>query len=181
MKIYTKKGDTGETGLIGGERRSKDDLVFQVLGDLDELNASLGTAIAIGKGFEGEPLMLRLQSTLFALGAEVASPDDRWNAEGLESLERDMEDWIDFHDKVLPELKNFVLPGGTMTAAALHQARAVCRRAERSIVALSAQKPIRAEVLRLVNRTSDWLFCVARFANHEAGQGDVTWSGDKSE
>ncbi len=178
MKIYTKKGDAGETGLIGGERLSKDAPIFAVLGDLDELNASIGLVLAVGKGLEGEAILVRLQSALFSLGAEVASPDDRWNAEGLDGLTQDMEDWMDFHDKVLPELKNFVLPGGTMTAAALHQARAVCRRAERSIVALAATKPVRPEVMRLVNRASDWLFSAARYANHEAGQRDVTWSGD---
>lgn len=178
MKIYTKKGDQGETGLIGGERAAKDDLVFQTLGDIDEFNAVLGVALVSGKGMEGEAILKRLQRALFALGAEIASPDDRWNARDIVSLTSDMESWIDVHTKVLPELKNFVLPGGTMTAATLHQARAACRRAERSIVALSKQRQVRAEALMFINRTSDFLFCAARYANHEAGVPDVAWSGD---
>ena len=179
MKIYTKKGDGGETGLIGGERASKDDPVFHCLGDIDEFNACLGVALVHGKGMEGEAILKRLQRALFALGSELASPDDRWNATDLESLTADMEAWIDVHTKVLPELKNFVLPGGTMTAATLHQARAACRRAERSIVGLSGSKQVRPEVLAFINRTSDFLFCAARYANHEAGVADVTWAGDK--
>lgn len=179
MKIYTKQGDGGETGLVGGERAGKDELVFQTLGDIDEFNAVLGLALIHGKGMEGEAILRRLQRALFALGAELASPDDRWVAQDLEALTTDMEDWIDVHTKVLPPLKNFVLPGGTMTSATLHQARAACRRAERSIVAFGRQKAARPAVLAFINRTSDFLFCAARYANHEAGVADVTWSGDR--
>jgi cob(I)alamin adenosyltransferase len=179
MKIYTKKGDGGQTGLIGGERASKDSLVFQALGDIDELNAVVGVALVHAKHAEGEAILRRLQVALFALGAELASPDERWNATGLEELTLDMEEWIDRHTNLLPELKNFVLPGGTLLAATLHHARAVCRRAERSMVALSHERPVRAVALAAINRTSDWMFCAARFANHEAGLKDTTWSGDR--
>jgi cob(I)alamin adenosyltransferase len=178
MKIYTKKGDTGETGLIGGERASKDDVVFAALGDVDELNASVGTSLVHAKDAEGEGILKRLQIVLFELGAELASPDERWQAKDLVQLTDDMEEWIDRHTALMPELRNFILPGGTLLGASLHQARAVCRRAERSIVELSKVRPVRAEVLAAVNRTSDWLFCAARFSNHEAGIKDTTWSGE---
>ncbi len=179
MKIYTKKGDTGETGLIGGERASKDDVVFAALGDVDELNAVIGVALVHAKNAEGEAILKRLQIALFALGAELASPDERYQAKELELLTGDMEEWIDRHTSLMPELKNFILPGGTLLSASLHHARAVCRRAERSIVELSKVRPVRGEVLAAVNRTSDWLFCAARFANHEASVKDTTWSGDR--
>lgn len=179
MKIYTKKGDGGQTGLIGGERAPKDSLVFHALGDIDELNAVIGVALVHAKDAEGEAILKRLQGALLGLGAEIASPDDRWNAAGLESLTQDMEDWIDSHTTLLPELKNFVLPGGTLFAATLHHARAVCRRAERSIVALGSERPVRPVALAMVNRTSDWLFCAARYANHEAGLKDTTWRGEE--
>lgn len=179
MKIYTKKGDSGTSGLIGGERASKDSAVFQALGDIDELNAIVGLALVHGKNAEGEAILKRLQIVLFALGAEIASPDERWNAVGLEELTRDMEEWIDRHMKLLPELQNFILPGGTLMAATLHHGRAVCRRAERSIVALGRERTVRPEVLAAINRTSDWMFCAARYANHEAGLKDTTWSGDR--
>jgi cob(I)alamin adenosyltransferase len=181
MKIYTKKGDAGETGLIGGAREGKDALVFMALGDIDELNATLGSVLVASKGMDGEAVLQRLQRALFSLGAELASPDGRHVANGLETLTSEMEEWIDVHDKLLPELKNFVLPGGTMTAAALHQARAVCRRAERAVVALGKDSQVRPETLAFMNRTSDFLFCCARYANHEAGIADVTWSGQETE
>ncbi len=179
MKIYTKKGDAGETGLIGGERASKHDVVFAALGDVDELNAAIGVALVHAKDAEGEAILKRLQVVLFGLGAELASPDERWQAKELEQLTGDMEEWIDRHSTLMPELKNFILPGGTLLGASLHHARAVCRRAERSIVELSKERPVRGEVLAAVNRSSDWLFCAARFSNHEAGIKDTTWSGDK--
>jgi cob(I)alamin adenosyltransferase len=179
MKIYTKKGDTGETGLIGGERRSKDDLVFQALGDIDELNAAIGVTLVHSKNAEGETIMKRLQGALFELGAELASPDQSRAAAGLTQMTEDMEEWIDRHSKFMPELKNFILPGGTLMAASLHYARAVCRRAERSVVALSRERSVRPEVLTLMNRTSDWLFTAARYANHEARVEDTTWQGGR--
>ena len=178
MKIYTKKGDSGETGLIGGERLAKDDLVFAALGDIDELNAAIGVTLVHSKNAEGETIMKRLQGVLFELGSELASPDDRWQAKGLAQMTEDLEEWIDRHSKFMPELKNFILPGGTIMAASLHSARAVCRRAERSIVALSKQRAVRPEVLTLINRTSDWLFTAARYANHEAKVQDTTWQGN---
>ena len=178
MKIYTKKGDAGETGLIGGLRLPKDDPVFAVLGDLDELNAAIGVCLVHARHAEGEVILQRLQGVLFALGAELASPEERWQARDLEPLTVDMEDWIDHQTKVLPELKNFILPGGTLLAAHLHAARAVCRRAERSLVALAKVRDVRPEVLAALNRTSDWLFVAARCANHEARLGDTVWRGD---
>jgi cob(I)alamin adenosyltransferase len=177
MKIYTKKGDGGETGLIGGERAGKHEPVFEALGDVDELNAVVGVCLIHAKSAEGEAILKRLQSVLFLLGSELASSDDKWHSRDLQDLTSDMEEWIDRHTKLMPELRNFILPGGTLLAANLHLARAVCRRAERSIVALSKSKAVRPEVLALVNRASDWLFCAARYSNHEASVKDSVWTG----
>ena len=179
MKIYTKKGDAGETGLIGGGRVSKADPVIEVLGNLDELNASLGRALVHGGASASRSVLQTLQSVLFDLGAEVASTSRQYEAAGLPGLTESLEDWIDEKTAQMPELRSFVLPGGTMLAAELHMARAVCRRLERSLVVLSAEKALRSELLVFVNRLSDWLFCAARYANHEAGVEDAAWTGDR--
>jgi cob(I)alamin adenosyltransferase len=181
VKIYTRTGDSGESGLIGGERRPKDDLVFEALGHIDELNAAIGLARSGKVEFSREGVMEKLQSVLFDLGAEVATPQDSqyfkpaeigpW----IERLEKD----IDAMDQLLEPLRNFILPGGTELASRLHAARCICRRAERSLVRLSANQELRADVLGFVNRLSDWLFAAARLANLEAQTPDVIWRSER--
>jgi len=178
VKIYTKKGDGGETGLIGGHRVQKSDPRISALGDIDELNAALGLCMFHAQGSECRSILDHLQWAAFSIGAEIAAPEERrkeYEATGLQHLTASMEDWIDRHTELMPELKSFVLPGGTILAAHLHLARAVCRRTERSLVALSDLRP---ELLVFINRASDWLFCAARYANFESEVEDVLWTGE---
>jgi cob(I)alamin adenosyltransferase len=181
-KIYTRTGDTGDTGLIGGSRARKDCLRVAAYGDMDELNAALGLARAELSQVApaGEPIdhiLVRLQHQLFNLGAELATPSTSETASfevetaDVASLENDIDHW----SEVLKPLTEFVLPGGSKSAAAIHLARCICRRAERKIVALAAVEPVRPDLLRYVNRLSDLLFVLARAANHVSGAADVTW------
>lgn len=178
MKIYTKQGDEGETGLFGGTRVSKASPRVAAYGDVDELNSALGVARAAGLDEDVDALLARIQSELFELGAELAARPGK--ALGIptigdgevEALERA----IDRAEEELVPLATFILPGGARPAAHLHVARTVCRRAERAIVGLGAGET-RPEVLRYVNRLSDLLFVLARLANHRAGVADVPWKG----
>jgi cob(I)alamin adenosyltransferase len=182
MKIYTKKGDAGETGLFGGERVRKDHLRIRVYGTFDELNAVLGLALA-EPGADGlRERLARVQSELFQLGAELATPPGK-NAgialvgdADVERLERE----IDAMEAGLAPLKTFILPGGSRLSAALHLARTVSRRAERELVVLHRDEPVRPEVLRYVNRLSDYLFVSAREANRAGGVEDVPWVAPRS-
>ena len=184
MKIYTKGGDTGQTALFGGERVGKDVPRVEAYGTLDELNACLGVVRAAldEAANELDPLLERLQSELFDLGAELATPpsrcDDRLTVR-LQSVEAPqveaLEALIDGYEALLPPLRAFILPGGTPAAAALHLARTVARRSERRIVSLDAREPVNPELLRYVNRLSDLLFVLARTANRLAGVDDVPW------
>jgi len=183
MKIYTKTGDRGETGLFGGARVGKDDLRVEAYGSVDELNAALGAVRALQPDPAVDGVLSQAQSALFAVGAELATPrearargavppvDAAWAVE----LERTMDRW----DAELPPLAAFVLPGGTPVAAALHVARAACRRAERRAVALARAAPIDPEVVVYLNRLSDCLFVAARLANRRAGVAEPTWSPRK--
>lgn len=185
MKIYTKAGDGGDTSLFGGERVAKDAPRVEAYGTLDELNACLGMVLA---SLGADPAALhaplgRIQAELFDLGAELATPpvraEDRLAArlarvsatevEALEAL-------IDRFEAQLSPLRSFILPGGTATAAALHLARTVARRAERRVVSLAAHEPVNPELLRYMNRLSDLLFVLARAANRAAGVDDVPWT-----
>jgi cob(I)alamin adenosyltransferase len=179
MKIYTKTGDAGQTGLPGGGRVAKDAAVTEVCGSVDELNTAIGLARANGVPDDVDTLLDRVQSKLFDLGAEVA----RMGAEcsSLPRIDaadvRGLEEAIDRFDADLPPLRNFILPGGTTAAAALHFARAVCRRAERHLVGLMRQCPaISAEILVYLNRLSDLLFVLARLVNLRAGRAETIWS-----
>lgn len=177
MKIYTKAGDTGETGLLGGDRISKADLRMDVIGTLDELNAWFGVCLLQPGPAPVVETLGWLQNVLFDLGAEMACPPDgRFEIASVASadIER-LEQEIDLMTAKLPELKNFILPGGSSLAANLHVARAVCRRLERSLVALSTDTKLRNEPLQFVNRLSDWIFCSCRFANQESGVTDIPW------
>ena len=186
MKIYTRTGDTGETGLFGGGRVRKDHLRVEAYGEVDELNAAIGVAIAGIEGAEPE-LVERLhlvQEDLFAIGAHLATPEPverNKAAQHLPPLPSDrvsqMEAWIDESEARLAPLRNFVLPGGTEAAARLHLARTVCRRAERRVMALTATAPVDATIIVYLNRLSDLLFTLAREANRRAGVEDVPWRG----
>ena len=180
MKIYTKTGDDGETGLFGGARVSKASARVEAYGTVDELNAVLGMARASGADEELDLLLGAIQSDLFTLGAELATVPGKEAALGIPLLDgRDvarLEAAIDVSEAALPPLKNFVLPAGTPTAAALHLARTVCRRAERAVVALPEGEGARAELRVYLNRLSDLLFSLARHTNLRAGVDDVPWS-----
>jgi cob(I)alamin adenosyltransferase len=179
VKIYTKTGDSGETGLFGGPRVRKSDARVEAYGDVDELNAAIGAARALVEDPEIDAQLARVQEELFCVGAELATPhgakarsaippvDAAWAAR----LEQAMDGW----DAELPALSRFVLPGGTRTAAALHVARTVCRRAERRVVSLAAEVELEPVVLAYLNRLSDFLFVAARVANHRARKEEPLW------
>jgi len=183
MKIYTKTGDDGTTGLFGGRRVPKTDLRVEAYGTVDELNAVLGLALATGEGpGELRDLMLELQRELFVLGSDLATPPGeeasyvpRVQAASVEALERAIDD----AEAGLAPLKNFILPGGSPLAAHLHHARTVCRRAERATVALAAREEIGAVPVRYLNRLADLLFVLARAANRAAGAAETEWAPRK--
>ncbi|WP_018266863.1 cob(I)yrinic acid a,c-diamide adenosyltransferase [Methylosinus sp. LW4] len=182
-KIYTRGGDAGATSLVGGERRRKDDLRVEAYGAVDETNAAIGLArLATGEDAALDAMLARIQNDLFDLGAELATPVKPGETlpenslaivqSQVDRLERE----IDELNATLAPLKSFVLPGGTPTAANLHLARTVSRRAERIMVALAnaPEESVGAVALRYVNRLSDFLFVAARYANK--GRGDVLWT-----
>jgi cob(I)alamin adenosyltransferase len=180
MKIYTKTGDGGTTGLFGGARVDKDDERVEAYGTVDEINAVLGTARAAHPPDAVDAVLERVQADLFVVGAELATvsgkedklPMQLVSAEDATRLERA----IDAMELGLPPLASFVLPGGSPAAAALHHARTVCRRAERRVLRASRNVTVRREVLVYLNRLSDLLFVAARRTNHVAGVPDVPWT-----
>lgn len=178
MKIYTKTGDKGDTALLGGQRVPKDSLRVEAYGTVDELNSVLGIVLADCADMEVESVIQPVQRELFALGAELAAPDST-KAPGMPRVDKgataNLEAHIDALNARLPEIHNFILPGGTPFAARIHFARTVCRRAERSVVRLSRSEPVRDEVIAYLNRLSDLLFVLARHANMTAGVQEVPW------
>jgi cob(I)alamin adenosyltransferase len=177
VKIYTKTGDSGQTGLFGGERVEKNDGRIEMTGHLDELNASLGVAVSLGPHEETANILLRLQSELFTFGAEVgctegASSNLRLTLISDEDVAR-LEGEIDVMTRKVPELRAFILPGGSRAAAEVHRARTVARRAERCLVGLDSVRP---ELLRYLNRLSDHLFTLARRENALAETSETQWS-----
>lgn len=181
MKIYTKTGDSGTTGLFAGPRVFKDSPRIAAYGSVDELNAILGMVLQ-SLSPHSEQLartITQIQSDLFSIGAELATPDPV--AQGMcllpESRTGDLELSIDEMEETLPPLKNFVLPGGCPASASLHWARTVCRRAERDVVHLSQQSGIAdcGRIIIYLNRLSDWLFVVARQQNAISGLPDQPW------
>jgi cob(I)alamin adenosyltransferase len=182
VKIYTRRGDRGETDLLGGSRVGKDHLRVEAYGEVDELNASLGTCVAATSHDDVRALLARLQRELFGLGAYLASVDAGRRERSGAAPPRDadvlaLEAAIDRYEAELPPLRHFVLPGGTPAAAAFHVARTVCRRAERRCVALDRAAALEPEALRHLNRLSDLLFVLARLENARAGVPDVEWMG----
>ena len=181
MKIYTKTGDEGQTGLFGGGRVSKDDPRVEAYGDVDELNASIGIARSVEMMPRIDEVLVPIQRDLFSIGALLATPDlqkmhDHLSKAQIDDVRiADLEHAIDACDKELEPLRAFIVPGGTPKAAALHVARTVCRRAERRVISLQRDVAIPAIVVVYLNRLSDLLFTLARVANNRAGAGDVTW------
>ena len=174
MKIYTKTGDAGSTGLIGGQRVPKNSLRISAIGDVDELNAAIGWARCLGVAELDEHLGA-IQNTLFEVGAELASPgEDRFETVSDEAA-KILESSIDAMTASLPELRNFILPGGSEEAARLHLARSICRRCERTLLELHQNDAVRETVRIYVNRLSDWLFVAARTANRLKNVQDVDW------
>ncbi|MCU0675189.1 MAG: cob(I)yrinic acid a,c-diamide adenosyltransferase [Myxococcota bacterium] len=180
MKIYTKTGDEGETGLFGGGRVSKASPRVWAYGEVDELNSVLGLARTTPIDERVDATLARVQSELFDVGAELACTPGRaqkgFVPEIDEACVTRLEQAIDTAEEELAPLQNFVLPGGTLAAAHFHLARTVCRRAERRVVALESEDAPRPIVVRYLNRLSDLLFVLARLANHRAGVPDVPWS-----
>ncbi|MBI2419308.1 MAG: cob(I)yrinic acid a,c-diamide adenosyltransferase [Ignavibacteriales bacterium] len=200
MKIYTKSGDAGETSLFGGRRVYKDDTRLEAYGTIDELNAVLGVAQSTAKDLLTKEIIKWLQNTLFIAGGELASPDTvaRSGASNssvvtdtiqqpetakpqfqipviLEKHSQQAETYIDKMQAELPELREFILPGGTAAAAHLHAARTICRRAERVIITLTKTEQVSKNLVIFVNRLSDLLFILARWENYQSGEQDVKW------
>jgi cob(I)alamin adenosyltransferase len=180
MKVYTRTGDDGTTGLFGGGRVPKHDPRVAAYGSVDELNSVLGLALCEEGDPELLPMLRPIQHELFAVGARLAAQSA--DAKGLPPLPVDaiarLEREMDRLDQELSPLRNFILPGGTRLAATLHLARTVCRRAERDLSAAREGLPGRADfddALKYLNRLSDWLFVMARAANHRAGLADIPW------
>lgn len=184
MKIYTKTGDKGETGLVGGLRVSKSDVRLETYGEIDELNSFLGALVAAlkdSKASEEIESVEKVQHALFALGSNLASEVSAREKYRLPSLDAGLvgflESKIDEYDSQLGPLKNFILPNGHGAACAAHVARSVCRRAERKLVHFSLEKPedMPERAQEFLNRLSDYLFALARFINKLEGVGETVW------
>jgi cob(I)alamin adenosyltransferase len=179
MKIYTKTGDDGSTGLVGGSRVSKSDMRIECYGTVDELNAAIGLSAVVAEE-SIRPLLLAVQNELFVIGSHLAAPDGRipsnsnWPSLDDSFISR-LETQIDQADSQLEPLRQFILPGGSEAAARLHLARTICRRAERLLVGFAQEHLVPEVVLTYFNRLSDWLFVHARLSNHLAGVADVPW------
>ncbi|OGD93087.1 ATP:cob(I)alamin adenosyltransferase [Candidatus Curtissbacteria bacterium RIFCSPHIGHO2_01_FULL_41_44] len=186
MKIYTKTGDRGTTSLFGGKRVDKNSARICAYGDVDELNSLIGVILADLEGvrpqFGVEPIkkkLLRVQSELFVLGADLATPAavkiiiSRITKSYVTRLEKEIDGW----NKNLPTLRNFILPRGGKIGAKLHLARAIARRAERSVVNLSTEERTNPSAQVYINRLSDWLFVAARYVNKLEKSKETTWKG----
>ncbi len=179
MKIYTKTGDDGTTGLFGGSRVAKDDDRVEAFGSVDEANAALGLAQSTTESQDIAEWLKEVQSDLFTLGAELACAPDKQQKLTLPHIEARRIEWleqtIDHIEARLSPLKNFILPGGSLGSSALHHARTVVRRAERRALHLNRQAPVRTEVLVYLNRLSDFLFVLARYENSLEKTPDIPW------
>jgi cob(I)alamin adenosyltransferase len=179
MRIYTKTGDGGDTGLFGGERVPKDHERVEACGAVDEANAAIGLGIALIEDIEIGERLLHVQARLFEVGAILATPDPSRSRKAIARVEdadvEKLERWIDEMESHLPPLKTFILPGGSPSAAAVHHARTVVRRAERRVVAITRRGEVHESVLRYLNRLSDFLFVAARLVNRRAGEPEQPW------
>jgi cob(I)alamin adenosyltransferase len=186
VKVYTRRGDQGQTDLFGGARVSKDDLQVEAYGAVDELNAFIGVAVAETGHDDVRALLVEIQAMLFRVGSVLAAvPKARGKGAIDDGAEEGdvaaLEQAIDRAEAELSPLERFILPGGTRAAAGLHAARTVCRRAERRMVSLDGSDALPGANLRYVNRLSDLLFVLARLENKRAGVPDVEWSGRSSD
>ena len=180
MKIYTKGGDKGETGLFGGERVPKDSIRIEAYGTIDELNSFIGLTIIEIKDQEVKELLNRIQNNLFTLGSDLAAPDNEKNKKHYiprikESHFEEIEKEIDKFDSRMEELRNFILPGGCKSSALLHICRAICRRSERRVVTLNNGVNLSPEIIIFLNRLSDLFFVLARYENKISGIEDIKW------
>lgn len=179
MKIYTKSGDTGETGLLGGLRVRKSHPAIHICGGLDELNSLLGLSISYSPAGGVKQLLTQIQNDIFDLGSRIAACESSSAraAEFPASRSQSLEAWIDHYQAQLPELRQFILPGGAACGATLHLSRAVCRRVERDLVAYVDSGTICELTIELIylNRLSDLLFVLARFVNHLQGIEETAW------
>lgn len=182
MKIYTRTGDSGSTGLFGGPRVSKDNGRIEAYGTVDELNAAIGIVRSRGLPMQIDTQLQTIQHELFSIGAELATPNPDQHAMriiGATHIER-LEQWIDQHEGTLPALKNFILPAGDSATTSTHLARSICRRAERRVVTLARQieadeSPISDEIIMYLNRLSDLMFVLARVINQSSGGDESAW------
>jgi len=173
MKIYTRTGDAGTTSIVGGSRLPKNAPRIEAYGTVDELNSYIGLLLSdAGTGEPERALLLRVQNSLLNIGGYLAgTPDPGDLADDIRALE----DSVDAMTRMLPPLRNFILPGGCPLAAHAHVARTICRRAERRIVALSPALPLPADLLAFINRLSDWLYTFARYSNLRAEISENFW------
>lgn len=180
MKIYTKTGDKGETSLFGGERVSKSSTRLEAYGTIDELNAFIGLAVTESKSERVKSVLLNLQSKLFVVGADLATPDTEKNKKlNIErtpaEFYKEAEKQIDNFENELKVLKSFILPGGSKSAAYLHICRTIARRAERTVVALNNEVKLGDNIIIFLNRLSDLFFVLARFENKMSNIPDTPW------
>jgi cob(I)alamin adenosyltransferase len=191
-KVYTRFGDEGQTMLASGDTVSKSSARVRSYGEVDELNSVIGLVrLELLRDPQAEPELrteldaelARIQQELFNLGAELATPSAATSGARLQIHERHieaLEQSIDRHNDLLAPLRSFILPGGGPTGTAAHLGRTVCRRAERELVTLAEQSPVRGEALRYLNRLSDWLFVVARLVAQRFGYGEVLWDQERT-
>ena len=178
-KIYTKKGDAGQTSLGGGQRVSKDHLRVAAYGTVDELNSQIGVALAVGLCERLDTVLPEIQNELFDLGSDLAFVEEDKHAYQLPEIEPRhvdrLEQLIDEMTAVVGPLENFILPGGSLGSAQLHVARTVCRRAERDVTTLAQEEKVGANALAYLNRLSDALFVMARYENFKQGVAEPLW------
>ncbi|MDZ7690373.1 MAG: cob(I)yrinic acid a,c-diamide adenosyltransferase [Balneolaceae bacterium] len=183
MKIYTKRGDKGDTSLYGGARVSKSSARIKAYGTVDELNSWLGLALEYTRSEKAKNVLEEIQKHLFILGADLATPPDAKTR--ISRIEEThvvfLENAIDEMSEELPELKNFILPGGAESGSRLHVARTICRRAERAVVECSNHEQVSDVALKYLNRLSDLLFVAARFENKNAGTPETTWKPERND
>lgn len=189
MKIYTKTGDKGETSLYSGQRVSKNDPFIKAVGNVDECNCFIGTALSfLGTEKKWQPIkdqLFHIQHALFDLGASLSTPLTKSTSQKISRTRFDQDEteklevWIDEMESDLPKLTTFILPGGSSAGSFLHLARSVCRRAERSVVQLKKEGEISENVLIYLNRLSDYLFVLSRYVNHISNNPEIKWEPHK--
>lgn len=183
MKLYTKKGDDGQTSLFGEGRVSKDHIQICAYGEIDELNSSIGVAIAHSSNTHLCPvyrILTKIQPRIFDLGTDLCTPENNNARKHItpisEEMVEELEKWIDEITEPVPKLQNFILPGGTIFSAHIHHSRTICRRVERTIVSMNRQWTVNPYIIKWINRLSDLLFALARYENHINFVDDIIWS-----